>query len=198
MTAIADMTKEPGATSFGFSYEQGASMIAEAAATLDDRKRAWSDLVDKGRLDPREAARRTALSEEILADLHRAFHPQPWNLPHGMNPPANASFHWRDKIAELRCEINDRNTKWPDLVEKGRMDDRDARRRIKIHQAIHDAYWLHGMAWQPSTEAGARYMAQIIDRGPRDWQDGECFYAELNEHLDAIVAQGRQEQQKLL
>jgi hypothetical protein len=189
-------------TGDAWGIRNAALLIAEIDRELAERAATDRALVDKGRLDPREADHRALVVGDIRADLRFAFAPLregEWLNWCERTDPAPAAT-WEDKVAWINRELELRLEHYPKLVGKGRLTREDADRRIAAIAELRRLYWERMFMWVPPEGPGRDYLdalraAAIAGNGsvaiaPLMKGEGRRVYQEhVRRHLAAVASE---------
>ena len=182
----------------GWGIADAAALVAAVDVELAERSAADRELVNKGRLDPREADYRAKVVGDIRADLLAAFGPigadEP---PMPFSPRADRAIDWANKVRWIEAELDDRRQRYPQLVSKGRLTQADADRRLGALELLRKLYWNKMFMWEPPEGPALEYRralrAAVLSGAPasvRDalWQsDGARIYRQLvRSHVDRL------------
>lgn len=132
-------------------------LVAEIDRDLKERQASYPALIEKGRLKPEEADYLLSLLADIRRDLDAAFGPPPWI-------PPSPAYGWSVKVRWMRAELERREATYPDKVDKGRLTQADADRRILAMRGLVHLYWRQLFAWTPPAGAAADYLAELERR----------------------------------
>lgn len=125
--------------------------LAETRATNDA-------LLQKGRIDQREADWRSGIVTDMREDLLHAFAP----LAGGeIREPHDSRVTWSDKVRWINLELEERRARYPDLVAKGRITEAQASRRIAAIAALRRLYWERMFQWLPPEGPALEYLRAL-------------------------------------
>lgn len=169
-----------------FSIADAAAFVAEIDCDLNDVMRDHVELVRKGRLTARESDYVVALLRDVRSDLAHAFSALPFERSDSVERP-DPAVSWRDKVRWIKLELERRREDYPDAIAKGRILERDAKRRFAMIRTLHRLYWRELFMWEP-------------DPGPAlDWLRAlrRCTLGEIAA-LDARIPDGRRLKSELV
>lgn len=177
-----------------------ASFVAAIDKELEGATRENVELVRKGRLTDVEAQYVVDLLRDVRSDLAHAFGPFDPGLGWQRAEPA---VSWRSKVRWMKRELDNRRANYPELVNKGRMTEADARLGIRTLAALVRLYWNQLFQWTPDPGPALDYLAELrrgraVDLKALRATEGARLYRELvRKHL-ADVEAAEPEQKELL
>lgn len=130
---------------------------AEMAEELDKRVRLYPSQVKRGGLDPIIADRRCAVLRAIDADFAwRERWSASWTRGSIEQAPSD-SWHWVDKVQELRREIDLRRRFYPQWTDptKAMLTPAQAAHKLGVMEWVYQEYWL-GL-WRYFPTMGSTY-----------------------------------------
>lgn len=186
-------------TGDNWGIHDAALVIAEIDRELADREVSDKALVEKGRLDPREAEHRARVVGDIREDLYIAFAPIPNGEIQYWCERLGPAVSWNDKVAWINRELDLREEHYPQMVKKGRLTIDDMEDRIKAIRQLRRLYWEQMFMWEPPEGPAMDYLralraAAIEGRGsvavtPLRKSEGRKIYQEhIRQHMAAIAS----------
>lgn len=190
-------------TSFVAIGEHKDAIVAELEREAGSRRKVFPDRVAKGRMTEQDAAYQEAIWLEILANVRTCLGGD-WRDP-------LATFRWREKVDALNRELDYRARLYPEWVNKGRLDQATADRRVNLVEAVRDFYWRHMFAWEAPAGPAADYQAFIrsdpspIETGKDEWAawtqrrrdhpGDRAFHEAVEAHVNLVDGDGGQQQE---
>jgi hypothetical protein len=156
-----------------------AMLIATIDVELAEREATDRELLTKGRIDPLEADWRKAVIADIREDLLFAFAPLDAGDIRSTWDRSDRRVTWHDKVRWIERELADRRAGYPELVAKGRIEEGEARRRVRALGELRRLYWCQMFQWEPSDPAARDYLAAV--RKTVDRRGGEGKLEELRQ-----------------
>jgi hypothetical protein len=161
-----------------FSIADAAAFIGAIDQDLADCAAAHVDQVRKGRLTQHEADYVVGVLRDIRSDLVHAFGP----LDVGAClEREEAAVRWRAKVRWINGELEARRSSYPELVAKGRLEERAAKRKLAMLRTLHRLYWRELFMWEPDPGPALEFLLAIRKR-----KDATA------DEIDRLIPRGRQ------
>lgn len=192
----------------GWGVRDAAELVREIDRDLGDRESQYPELVNKGRMDKRDADYRLAVIRDIREDLLFAFAPLGDGQVRLCDIRTAPAIAWRSKVRWINGELEERSSRSEELIRKGRLDPNQAQRSISAMEQLRRLYWDKLFMWEPEPgsqaaaylEATRKLSPNATDRRLELYNGelGRAFRQTVREHMAALELESGERQRELV